>query len=468
MSKRLQFIFSFILALTLIAYFSYNPILNLFEDKSEFKVSEEILKQEGTGLGSLEAKAAISDELTNLILSDYKDLIPSEFDTSPYFYPFVRFWFGIYTRYDSNQVVIHDKDNLGVIYGVLDFTKLKEGNVNRFAKAAIVQKIINEKMEEIKTTFLDLSQAKTDSSLSLSLLKTLVDNKMEPPLDPLERKKFFEYRLSNIRTQTGQRDSIGAGINRMQPYTLFLNLIFNRFQMPPELTAIPFLESSFNNIAESKVGALGIWQFMPYMGSHFMPKRSEAIDYRINPFIASIGALHLLKENHKILKNWDLAVTAYNSGTKHLVKARKDLGIKHLEEIFIKYDHPHIGFASKNFYAEFLALVATLAYREQIFPDTQTPTFYDPDRLKIGPLKCKVNLKQLKKNLGDEQWSRFKELNPHLLKDQAIYPRGTLIVSEAVKTNDLVLELSPKLWVETIPHKWEYKYLKKNQSCSTR
>lgn len=467
MPRHFQLILLF-LVLIGVVFISYLPAMNSLHKSSALSISEDVLKDEGTGFKSFEAKAAISDELTNLILSDYKDLIPTEFDTSPYFYPFVRFWFGIYTRYDSNQVVIHDKDNLGIIYGVLDFTNLKDGNVNRYAKAAIVQKIINEKIQEIKATLSDLSQAKTDSNLSLSLLKTLMDNNMAPPQDPVERNKFFEYRVSNIRTQTGQRDSIGAGINRMQPYSLFFKVLFNKFQMPPELTAIPFLESSFNNIAESKVGALGIWQFMPYMGSHFMPKRSESVDYRVNPFIASIGALHLLKENYKILKSWDLAVTAYNSGTKHLVKARRDLGINHLEEIFSQYDHPHIGFASKNFYAEFLALVATLAYREQIFPNTKMPNFYDPTRLKVGPLKCKVNLKQLKRTLGDEGWPRFKELNPHLFKDQSTYPRGTLIVSESETTNRLVLGLSPEIWAETIPHKWQAKYLKRNHNCSTR
>jgi len=417
---------------------------------------------------SYEAKAAISDELTNLILSDYKNLIPDEFESSKYFYPIVRFWFGIYTRYDSRQIVIHDKDNLGLVYNVLDFSKLNSGNINRFAQSAISQKIISEKISAIKLALEELSLGKTNSSLSLGILRLYKDNNVKIPSEHLERIKFFESRKESIRTQTGQRDAISAGIQRMGPYSVFLKTIFLEFQLPHQLSAIPFLESSFNNIAESKVGALGIWQFMPHIGNHFMPKRTEFVDYRSNPFIASIAALHLLKENHKILKSWDLAVTAYNSGTKHLVKARKELGISKLEEIFLQYNHPHIGFASKNFYAEFIALVSTLSYRDEIFPAAELDFFYDPARLRIGPSKCVIDLARLKKSLPQVSWKKFRELNPHLLRDKAHYPRGTLLVSDDKLTDNLVLSLSHKEWRSMIPNRWVSAYLKKNHSCSTR
>lgn len=464
MSLSKKILFVFLLALTLagsIYFIVLNPTTNTQRTGGSDNPS-------GTDLSVLEAEAAISDDLTNRILSDYKDYVPGEFESSPYFYPTVRFWFGIYTRYDSKQTIIHDKDSLGMVYSVLDFTKLNSAGVNRFAQSAIVQKIIKEKIAAIKGTYQELALGKTDSPLALNILRLIKENKLEIPVDALARKIFFEARMESIRTQTGQRDAINAGIGRMMPYSVFLKTIFNEFNLPPQLTAIPFLESSFNNVAESKVGALGIWQFMPHIGNHFMPKRNDLYDYRSNPFIASIAALHLLKENYKILKSWDLAVTAYNSGTKHLVKARKELGINHLEEIFTQYNHPHIGFASKNFYAEFLALVTTLAYRDEIFPPAVYDSIIAPDRLRIGPAKCSFDPSRLKKNLPEKAWLRFKELNPHLLKSKGNYPRGTILVSDSEATNYLVLGLEPKQWQAHIPNRWAQVYLKKNHSCSTR
>src|SRR5690606_14938545 len=118
----------------------------------------------------------------------------------------------------------------------------------------------------------------------------------------------------------------------------------------------------------SKVGASGVWQFMRYIGSHFMDINRRH-DGRSQPLMATASALHLLRQNIKIMGRWDLAITAYNSGTKHLLKGRRLMESKKREgslaNILEYYEHEHIGFASKNFYAEFLALTRALAYRDQ-------------------------------------------------------------------------------------------------------
>jgi hypothetical protein len=58
-------------------------------------------------------------------LKDHDDRVANEFIVSDYFYPTVNFWFLIYTQFTSNHVVLHDKNNLSLIYKVLDFSQLK-------------------------------------------------------------------------------------------------------------------------------------------------------------------------------------------------------------------------------------------------------------------------------------------------------------------------------------------------------
>jgi hypothetical protein len=58
-------------------------------------------------------------------LRDHDDRVSDEFIVSDYFYPTVNFWFLIYTQFTSNHVVLHDKNNLSLIYKVLDFSQLK-------------------------------------------------------------------------------------------------------------------------------------------------------------------------------------------------------------------------------------------------------------------------------------------------------------------------------------------------------
>lgn len=58
-----------------------------------------------------------------LILLFSKSLIANEtFPQPPELQPDVEFWTGIFTRYTTDQGVLHDNRHLGVIYEQIDFT----------------------------------------------------------------------------------------------------------------------------------------------------------------------------------------------------------------------------------------------------------------------------------------------------------------------------------------------------------
>lgn len=427
-------------------------------------VSEELIASLDTPGGSIvEAQAVLDQATTDAILNDYKKIIPPDFHISPYFKPFVSFWFGIYTRYTSDHIVIHDRDNLSIVYAVLDFSQIEQ-QLNRNARSAVVQKISKEKAQEISSTLRMLARGETDSRLSLSILKVLQKHTGPLPSDPIERGKLLSMRANNIRTQTGQRDLIEKGVVRMLPYQNFFDETFSRFDLPKQLIAIPFLESSFNSEAHSKVGALGIWQFMPLIASYFVPKRSPTLDYRNNPFISSIAAMHLLRENRMILKSWDMAVTAYNSGTKHLLLARRQHGATKLEDVFTKYQNSHLGFASKNFYAEFLALVHTLTYREEVFPATHGSKEVETPLFAVSKCSFRPNELIKKYKLAEPL---FRELNPHIESLKAILPKGTILVHNGFLPAKMFRYISNKETIKYRPLLWS-KDLIKNQSCSTR
>ena len=415
------------------------------------------------GAGIVEARALLDQKTTDDILADHKNIIPTDFHISPYFSPFVNFWFGIYTRYSSDHIVIHDRDNLSIIYAVLDFSQIEQ-QLNRNARSAVVQKISREKANEIAAVLRMLAKGQTDSRLSLSVLKILQKHTGALPTDSIERGKILNIRANNIRTQTGQRDLIEKGVMRMLPYQHFFDETFARFNLPKQLIAIPFLESSFNTEAHSRVGALGIWQFMPLIASYFVPKRTPTLDYRNNPFISSIAAMHLLRENKMILKSWNMAVTAYNSGTKHLLLARKQHGATQLEDVFTKYQNSHLGFASKNFYAEFLALVHTLTYVTDVFPSARAEQEVETPLFAVS--KCSFKPVDLIKKFKLNE-ALFRELNPHIETLKGILPKGTILVHNGFLPTKIFRNISDKETVKYRPIQWS-KDLVKNQSCSTR
>lgn len=387
------------------------------------------------------AQGHISNATAAKILSDQDNLVSEEFKIPAYFQASVKFWFSIYTQYSSDQVVIHDINNLKIVYNVIDFSELQNNqNIHRFSKSKLQTKLSLEYTRRLKKNLVRMAStpASKYTQEEDDIYSILKNAGLSIPKKPKNRKKFFHQLAQNIRTQTGQRNKVFKGLVKSIPYMPYLKRQIKNFNLPEELLAIPFLESSFNPVAESKAAAVGIWQFMPYISNLFMPPIKDNLDYRLNPIISSIAAMHLLKENKLILKRWDLAVTAYNSGPKHLKKAiqilmkkkpRNQIG---LDFILTHYSHPHIGFASENFYAEFLALVHVLSYKNIIYPlEGVKPSveFEDQEHLKIYVAKNGIRPTQLFK-LMKKSSPYLIFLNTHFTHIGDLYPKGTLIISD--------------------------------------
>jgi membrane-bound lytic murein transglycosylase D len=116
------------------------------------------------------------------------------------------------------------------------------------------------------------------------------------------------------------------------------------------------VESSYNPRAVSKAGAVGLWQFMPVTARRYL-RVDGRIDERLDPMKASEAAALLLKQNYAVLKSWPLAITAYNHGIAGVRRAVRVTGTHDLGEIAKRYETDRFGFASRNFYAAFLAAV---------------------------------------------------------------------------------------------------------------
>jgi membrane-bound lytic murein transglycosylase D len=399
-------------------------------------------------------------------LHDDDERVSDTFKLTPYYYPTVQFWFLIYTQFESTQVLVHDKNNLSIIYKILDFSSFRENQMNRNIHYVLQQKLTKEKVKAIKQTLAHLGKDPFSLKPEAKNMYRLLKNAgAQIPIKKLDRSAFFNQLRDNIRSQTGQKDFIREGVIRSLPYQGFLGNYFKERELPKELLAVPFLESSFNPRAHSKVNALGIWQFMPLIASYYMPKRS-VIDYRSNIGVASISAAFLMQENFKIMKSWDLAVTAYNSGTKHLLKTKRQMASSDidLEDIIKGSDSDHFGFASKNFYSEFLALTYSLAYREELFEGIHSHDRPDVNQdLRFFMLKCSL---RLDKNLDKDALDDVEFHNQQFKDLTKTHPRASIVTTKGQLPSSKFLELNFKQILNKKPKDWES--LLKNQSCSTR
>jgi membrane-bound lytic murein transglycosylase D len=254
----------------------------------------------------------------------------------------VRFWTRIYTEIDVDGGLIHDAENLDVVYEVVRFPE----NASTRARERQVEEI----KRRYATALLRLASS-SRSNLSAEdrrVLSRWPDGTSSATLRAAARR---------VRFQLGQADRFRAGLVRSGAWYDFIARTLAEHGVPAELAALPHVESSYNPRAYSRVGAAGLWQFTRSTGRLYL-HIDEVVDERMDPFKATAAAARLLRDNRVRLGSWPLAITAYNHGAGGMEQAVRKLGTEDLGRIAHEYRGRTFGFASRNFYAEFLAASA--------------------------------------------------------------------------------------------------------------
>ena len=276
--------------------------------------------------------------------------------------PDVDFWVSIFTRYDTDEGVLHDNRNLGVVYERLDMP----ANLGRRERNRRVKK----RRDSLAAVLRSLAQGGRDN-LSAEEARVLA-------LWPADvSNSTLSAAAGRIRFQHGLSDRFREGLERSGRWRDFIEAEFTALGVPVELTALPHVESSYNPDARSHVGASGIWQFTRSTGRRFM-QVDHVVDERNDPFAATRGAARLLAYNYSIAGNWPMAITAYNHGLSGVRRAMRRYGDTAYVEILRNYNGRTFGFASRNFYVAFLAAKQVDQNPEQYFPGVvqELPTAY--------------------------------------------------------------------------------------------
>ena len=264
--------------------------------------------------------------------------------------PNVEFWIHVFARLEGGSGVLHDDEDLSIIYEtLLDLPRDKKRR----------RSLIRQKRNYYKGILKRLASGKR-RGLSRDERRVLEKFKGK------QTAGAFRQALDQVRFQGGIREAFRAGLVRSGAYLPIIEPIFARAGLPRELTMLPHVESSFRNDARSKSGASGLWQFIRSTGRRFMTINRH-VDERHDVRLATIAASKLLKENYRLLGTWPLAITAYNHGAWGMKKAVKTTGTKNIGKIVHNYRGRAFGFASRNFYAEFLAAVHVANNYERYF-----------------------------------------------------------------------------------------------------
>lgn len=243
--------------------------------------------------------------------------------------------------------------------------------------------------------------------------------------------------VERVKAQRGIKERTAAGIKRSGRYIAQVRQIFQESGLPPELTFLPIVESSYEINARSSAGAVGIWQFMPRTGKRYL-RISRGIDERRDPLESSRAAAAFLKEAYESLGSWPLAITAYNHGPAGVARAVAEVGSDNLMDLIQNYNHRFWGFPSKNFYAEFLAAVEIGSDPMRYFPGLELD---HPVEIKEVEVKRNTSLAALARSFKLNQ-EQFLGWNPALARSTRVVPAGYRVKLPADKSVEPLVVLA--------------------------
>ena len=319
-----------------------------------------------------------------------KDLFPRPVSLQPA----IDFWTRVYTEVDSRAGYVHDNRNLNIIYEKLQFKwysspedqeRAIEQAIQRYQRA--LQGLVGSNSEDL-----------TDDEK-----KVLVLWGEDTTPDVLQAAE------GNVRFQRGQADRVRDGVVRAGAWEDYIRQTLRDAGLPGALAALPHVESSYHPRVRSPIGAAGLWQFTLFTGKHYL-QINQVLDERYDPLKSTQAAARLLERYYSVLKSWPLAITAYNHGMSGVRRAVRETGSTDIGDIVRNYRGPRFGFASRNFYAAFVAAMDVTGRPGQYFGELER---HPPEGDRIVKVPAFVPVASLSQHL-DVDAALLRKLNPSL------------------------------------------------------
>ena len=272
--------------------------------------------------------------------------------------PAVEFWRKTYVVWRRSQVAFHDDRYMDVIYEVMALP----GDVGESLTSG-QKEMVNQRRDFWKAQLSVL-----ESKLRYNAPLTANDRQIIAKLQSSGRQlnSVIIGAAERVRSQRGTRERFIHGLEISRRYDRQFRKIFRDAGLPEDLAYLPHVESSFQPAAKSSAGAVGMWQFTKGAAQTFMPAGNR-VDLRLDPFASASGAAHYLSYAYGKLGDWPTAITSFNHGIGGMKRAQNQVG-RDFVRIVDTYDGPAFGFASRNYYAQFLAAREIASNPVQYFP----------------------------------------------------------------------------------------------------
>lgn len=300
--------------------------------------------------------------------------------------------------------------------GPLDTLNIQRPLVE-YAPTLLDCRLIEMSLSWLDTTSCDAPKQKdvlTDSLCKARL--AALPCQIEMPYNPLVRRYIDMY--------MGRPRQLAALKRLSEFYFPYFEDMLNRYELPQELKYLAIIESALNASARSRVGAAGLWQFMPSTAKNYGLTVNSLIDERLDPYKSTEAACRYLKNLHRVYGDWNLAIASYNCGPGNVNKAiHRAGGKKDFWTIF-----PYLPAETRSYLPIFIAANYALNYTDEhgICPDPiDDEGIYDSKNLHMAVdtvyTDKRQHLSQISAVLG-LPIEEVRKLNPQYIQD--IVPGG--------------------------------------------
>jgi len=160
-------------------------------------------------------------------------------------------------------------------------------------------------------------------------ISSAVEDKLENSQDIKALENYLkksEEELVKVEIEKKKKDYISKHRRELESYIEngknVIPLIYSiliKHNLPPELLAIPVIESHYRIMVKSPKGAAGLWQFMPETARNFGLKVNKEVDERLDPIKSTLAAVKYFKKLYSVFGDWHLVLASYNAGHNKII-----------------------------------------------------------------------------------------------------------------------------------------------------
>jgi membrane-bound lytic murein transglycosylase D len=124
------------------------------------------------------------------------------------------------------------------------------------------------------------------------------------------------------------RGYVQASLARMQAHQPLIAEQLARYRLPPELLAVPLVESGYRNLPANtdRARGAGLWMFIEPTAKRYGLQVTKQIDQRLDVEQETDAALRMFADLQREFNDWHLALLAYNAGNAKVTKGMRATG----------------------------------------------------------------------------------------------------------------------------------------------